>query len=98
MQWRFLLPTSKGTNGGVRMLRSKGGRSTAELIGINSMLDTCEHIASSPENIRQDYDYIRPHLHGISCGHHIIFFRIISQNKVRIIRILHEKMDFPRHF
>ena len=23
--------------------------------------------------------------------------KLISQNKIRIVRILHEKMDFPRH-
>lgn len=64
----------------------------------NSLLDTCERIASSPEDFGRDYDYIRPHLRGISCGRHIIFFRIISQNIIRIIRILHERMDIQRHF
>lgn len=64
----------------------------------NSLLDTCERIASSPENSGRDYEYVCPHLRGISCGRHIIFFRFISRNKVRIIRIMYERMDFPRHF
>jgi toxin ParE1/3/4 len=45
----------------------------------------------------RSYSQWRPGLRGYSCGKHVIFYRLISQNKVRIVRILHEKMDFPRH-
>ena len=63
----------------------------------NELLDTCERIASNPYVIGRSYDDVRPDLRGITCGRHIIFFRIISQRKVRIVRILHTRMDFSRH-
>ena len=64
----------------------------------NDLLDLCERIASNPEIIGRSYDDIRPNLRGAYCGRHIIFYRILSQRKVRIVRILHMAMDFPRHF
>ena len=64
----------------------------------NGLLDTCERIASKPEIVGRSYDEVRPNLRGVNCGRHIIFYRIISQQKVRIVRILHMRMDFPRHF
>ena len=64
----------------------------------NDLLDLCERIASNPEIIGRSYDDIRPNLRGANCGRHIIFYRILSQQQVRIVRILHMAMDFPRHF
>lgn len=32
------------------------------------------------------------------CGRHIIFYKILKNGKVRILRILHDSMDFGRHF
>ena len=64
----------------------------------NGLIDTCERIASCPGTAGHSYDHVRPDLRGIACGHHIIFFRIISEERIRIVRILHERMDFPRHF
>lgn len=43
------------------------------------------------------YAHVKVGLHGCRCGRHIIFYRIRSQHKVRIVRILHERMDYPRH-
>ncbi|MBO4768343.1 MAG: type II toxin-antitoxin system RelE/ParE family toxin [Bacteroidales bacterium] len=40
---------------------------------------------------------MRPGLLGCRKYHHIIFYRILSKNRIRIIRILHERRDFPRH-
>ncbi len=31
------------------------------------------------------------------CNRHLIFFRRSPQGDVEILRILHERMDFPRH-
>ena len=64
----------------------------------NGLLDTCDRIASNPEIVGRNYDEVRPDLRGVSCGRHIIFYRILSRRKVRIVRILHMRMDFPRYF
>mgnify|MGYP004569419393 CR=1 FL=1 len=44
------------------------------------------------------YDEIMPDLHGLHCGHHIIFYTIRPQGNILIVRIQHERMDFKRHF
>ena len=64
----------------------------------NDMMDTCELIASNPDSAGRNRDDIRPGLKSTSYGKHVIFFRVIEKNKVRIIRILHGRMDFFRHF
>jgi len=63
----------------------------------NELLDGCEHISLTPDTAGRNYEEVRPDLRGMPCGRHIIFFRLVSKGKVRIVRILHGKMDYPRH-
>ncbi len=63
----------------------------------NKLMDGCEYITSASETAGRCYEDVRPGLRGMHCGRHIIFYRIISKEKVRIVRILHGKMDYPKH-
>lgn len=63
----------------------------------NELLDTCESISGNNYPGSLNYDTIRPGLRGIKHSHHIIFYRVLSNNTIRILRVLHEKMDFQRH-
>jgi len=63
----------------------------------NELLDECERISKNPDTAGRNYDEVRPDLRGMLCGRHIIFYRLVSNGKVRIVRILHGKMDYPRH-
>ena len=63
----------------------------------NHLLDGCELIAEKSGQVGRSYDEVRPDLHGYHCHRHVIFFRILSKERVRIVRILHGQMDFPRH-
>ena len=63
----------------------------------NILLDACEYLASRQSPVGRSYDGIRPDLYGFHCARHIIFYRYLSSNRVRIVRILHERMDYPRH-
>ena len=63
----------------------------------NHLLDGCEFIAEKSGRVGRSYDEVRPDLHGYHCHRHVIFFRILSKERVRIVRILHDQMDFPRH-
>jgi len=63
----------------------------------NKLMDDCEYITSASEIVGRSYEDVRPGLRGMLCGRHIIFYRIISKEKVRIVRILHGKMDYPKH-
>lgn len=56
----------------------------------------CREIANKPL-VGRSYDEYRLGLKGYLCGKHVIFYRELSTGKIRIIRVLHEMMDFPRH-
>ncbi|MGM9749210.1 MAG: type II toxin-antitoxin system RelE/ParE family toxin [Candidatus Cryptobacteroides sp.] len=43
------------------------------------------------------YDHVRLGLWTFHSGKHLIFYRVLSKDKIRIVRILHERMDFQRH-
>lgn len=43
------------------------------------------------------YNHCRLGLRGLSCGKHVIMYRVLSRSKVLIVRVLHEMMDFHRH-
>lgn len=59
-------------------------------------LSECRDLANKPL-VGRSYEPIRPGLRGYPCGKHVIFYRVLSTDKVRIVRVLHERMDFPRH-
>ena len=63
----------------------------------NSLLDACEYIVSAYGAVGIPYDHIRSGLFGFHSGKHMIFYRLLSKKSVRIVRILHEKMDYDSH-
>ena len=54
-----------------------------------------EEVAARPE-IGRDCSDIRTGYHKISCGSHVVFYRLVGEG-VDVVRILHERMDFARH-
>lgn len=63
----------------------------------NDLLDTCEEIAKHPDLMGRSYGNVRPGIHGALSGRHVIFFRVLSKEKIRIVRVLHGRMDYSRH-
>jgi len=63
---------------------------------VRMIFTECRELANKPL-VGRSYDEFRPGLRGYSCGKHVIFYRVLSLTRVRIVRVLHEKMDFPRH-
>lgn len=53
---------------------------------------TCRIIAENP-NIGKNYNEISKHLFGLKTGKHIIFYSIVGEVEIEVIRILHERMD-----
>ena len=47
--------------------------------------------------IGKSYDNYRVGLRGYSCGRHVVLYRVLPKTRVRIVRVLHERMDFARH-
>ncbi len=52
----------------------------------------CKRIGDNPE-IGKEYTEIDRNLLGLKSGKHIIFYQFISESKIEVIRILHERMD-----
>jgi len=52
----------------------------------------CTQIAGNPV-IGKTYEAIHRDLRGLRTGKHIIFYRIVSEEDIEIIRILHARMD-----
>lgn len=73
----------------------KWSEQKAELY-VRMIIAECRELAKHPL-VGRSYDRIRPGLRGYPCGKHVIFYRFLSPDRVRIVRILHERMDFPRH-
>ncbi|MEQ8358821.1 MAG: type II toxin-antitoxin system RelE/ParE family toxin [Cytophagales bacterium] len=59
------------------------------------IISRCEYIAQIPK-IGKNYEGITQDLFGLNSGRHIIFYRVISTNKIEITRILHQQMDLKR--
>ena len=52
----------------------------------------CNGIGENPD-VGKEYDGISRNLLGLKAEKHIIFYQQISNNRIEIIRVLHERMD-----
>src|SRR5690606_10714559 len=52
----------------------------------------CLGIGENPE-VGKEYYGISKNLHGLKSGKHIIFYQLLLENEIEVIRILHERMD-----
>jgi toxin ParE1/3/4 len=52
----------------------------------------CKSIGENPD-IGKEYESISGNLLGLKLGKHIIFYQQITNDRIEIIRILHERMD-----
>jgi toxin ParE1/3/4 len=52
----------------------------------------CKEIGENPE-LGREYTDISRNLLGLRSGKHIIFYHLISDDEIEVIRILHERMD-----
>ncbi len=58
----------------------------------NDIMRACGMIKDNFE-IGKKYDHINTNLLGFKIGKHIVFYHIVSDEIVEVIRILHERMD-----
>lgn len=56
------------------------------------LLAFCKEAAANPRLGRQ-YSKVADNVFGLKTNHHIIFYRIVSETEIEIVRILHERMD-----
>ncbi len=58
----------------------------------NLLMGWCYALAENP-SLGKLYDIISLGVLGYKSGEHLIFYRIVSENEIEIIRILHGMMD-----
>ncbi len=63
----------------------------------NEILDACDDIAECKVVKSPSFESIYSGVHGYRINHHVIFYRVLSKNRIRVIRILHERMDYLQH-
>lgn len=56
------------------------------------LINFCKEFAENPY-FGKVYDEISDDLYGFHASKHLIFYKIISNEEVEIVRILHENMD-----
>lgn len=61
------------------------------------LISACNRLLYPSEISNRSYDEISEGLLGVKAGHHLIFYNILENDDVMIIRILHEKMDIKQH-
>ena len=64
----------------------------------NDIRDAIIVLANLPDYLGRSFEEIKPGLMGFHVGHHIVFYAKRKDGSVWVYRILHERMDFVRHF
>lgn len=62
----------------------------------NKLIASCQKVAVHPKLFGKRYDEIFEGLRGFKVGKHILFYQILENEDIEVIRILHEQMDL-RH-
>lgn len=57
-----------------------------------SLKFACLQIGINPE-LGKEYEEIKSNLFGLRTGKHILFYQVINEQEIEIVRILHERMD-----
>lgn len=60
----------------------------------NELVSCCEDLGRHP-SIGKNYNQVIRGILGFPCNKHIIFYQVISETTIEIIRILHNRMDLP---
>jgi toxin ParE1/3/4 len=59
----------------------------------NILINSCHKITENPRLYGAKYEEIADGLLGYRSGRHIIFYRILTNGDILVIRILHQRMD-----
>lgn len=62
------------------------------LVYIKQFDDTFRMLANTPDT-GQQCDFIKAGYRRLPCISHIVFYRLISETEIEIVRILHKRMD-----
>ncbi len=60
------------------------------------LMNSCQELANKP-NLGKSYDAVEKNVLGFKTGEHLIFYQIVSQKEIEVVRILHGMMDVKKH-
>lgn len=60
------------------------------------LIDSCQELANKPK-LGKSYEVVEKNVLGFKTGQHVIFYRIVSENEIEVVRILHGMMDIKVH-
>jgi toxin ParE1/3/4 len=60
------------------------------------LIDSCQELANTP-NQGKKYELIEKNVLGFRAGQHLIFYKIVTEKEIEVIRILHGMMDLKNH-
>jgi toxin ParE1/3/4 len=60
------------------------------------LIDSCQELANKP-NQGKSYEVVERNVLGFRTGQHVIFYRIVTEKEIEVIRILHGMMDMKNH-
>ncbi len=64
----------------------------------SQLISVCNQIANDSRFHDREYVEIHQGLFSRHCNKHLIFYRIVADNIIEIVRILHERMDIVSKF
>lgn len=64
---------------------------------IDLIFDEIQYLAKKPTTGRT-IDYIKEGYRVVKVKSHLLFYKMVDETSIEIIRILHERMDAQRHF
>jgi toxin ParE1/3/4 len=60
------------------------------------LIDSCQELANKP-HLGKSYKVVEQNILGYKSGEHLIFYSVISDKEIEIVRILHGMMDLKNH-
>ena len=60
------------------------------------LIDSCQELANKPSQ-GKSYEVVEKNVLGYKTGQHVIFYRIVTETEIEVVRILHGMMDMKTH-
>lgn len=60
------------------------------------LIDSCQELANKP-NQGKSYEVVERNVLGFKTGQYVIFYRIVTEKEIEVVRILHGMMDMKNH-
>lgn len=62
------------------------------------LIASCRKLAGNPVLFGREYKDLGTGIYGFKVNKHIVFYRIVVDEGIEVIRILHERMDLSNRF